>query len=122
MKTVLVVEDTDDLRDLFVEVLQAAGYRAQGAENGQSALELLASMRDDPCLVLLDMMMPVMDGRMFLDNLSQVHRVAALPIVVVSAAVSERKGVDGARKVVRKPISPKILLDLVHEFCGPPQP
>lgn len=120
MKTVLVVEDTDDLRELFLLVLRDAGYSAIGAENGGAALDLLEKMGNEPCLVLLDMMMPVMDGKMFLQALHQTHQIAALPVVVVSAMVSQDQTIDGARKVIRKPVSPKVLLDLVRELCGHP--
>jgi CheY-like chemotaxis protein len=119
MKTVLVVEDTEDLRDLFIEVIRHAGYRVLGAENGAEALEILGSEVTDPCLVLLDMMMPVMDGPMFLNALQQSHRVASLPIVALSAAVTD-KDVQGARRFVRKPVSPDVLIALVREYCGSP--
>jgi two-component system, chemotaxis family, chemotaxis protein CheY len=118
MKTVLVVEDTEDLRELFAEVLRDAGYSVIGAENGLQALELLESMSEEPSLVLLDMMMPIMDGSVFLRELSETPR-AALPVVVISAS-TQRDGVQGARRVVRKPVSPSALKELAYEFCGPP--
>jgi CheY-like chemotaxis protein len=119
MKTVLVVEDTEDLRDLFVEVLCREGYHALGAENGRAALDILRSGEDEPCLVLLDMMMPVMDGQTFLNTLRATHRASTLPIVVVSAAVSTRD-VRGATGVVKKPIAPDVLIALVRDYCGAP--
>lgn len=119
MKTVLVVEDTEDLRTLFVEVLRQEGYRVVGAENGEEALRVLRSEISEPCLVLLDMMMPVMDGEAFLNALHESHRVASLPIVVVSAAVSA-KGADGSRRLLKKPVAPDVLISLVREYCGSP--
>lgn len=119
MKTVLVVEDTEDLRELFVEVLQREGYRVHGAENGQAALDVLRTIVDEPCLVLLDMMMPIMDGQMFLNAIHEMHRAAALPIVVVSAAVGT-KGVLGAAGFVKKPVAPEVLIALVRDYCGTP--
>jgi CheY-like chemotaxis protein len=119
MKTVLVVEDTDDLRDLFVEVLRHQGYRVLGAENGQEALDILRSEINEPCLVLLDMMMPVMDGEEFLQSLDETHRAAALPIIVVSATVSN-EGVPGTAGFVKKPVAPEVLITLVREYCGAP--
>jgi CheY-like chemotaxis protein len=119
MKTILVVEDTEDLRELFMEVLRREGYRVLGAENGREALDTLRSMVDEPCLVLLDMMMPVMDGQMFLNTLHETHHAAALPILVVSAAISE-KGVPGATGFVKKPVVPEVLTTLVRQYCGPP--
>lgn len=118
VKTVLVVEDTDDLRELFVQVLAAEGYNALSAENGQEALKQLGSLGDAPCLVLLDIMMPVMDGYEFLAALRENHQLAALPIVVLSATVTET--VSGAKRVIKKPVSPETLISLVREFCGAP--
>ena len=118
MKTVLVVEDNPDIRDLSVAVLEGAGYAVESAANGEEALAMLGKMRD-PCLVLLDLMMPVMDGRTFLRRLSEVTlHVATLPVVVLSAAVGE--AVEGVRRVLRKPVSPEMLRKVVVEVCGPP--
>jgi two-component system chemotaxis response regulator CheY len=119
MKTVLVVEDSEDLRELFMEVLRQDGYRVLGAEHGQEALEVLRSCGTEPCLILLDMMMPVMDGQMFLNALDQTKRVAPLPIVVVSAGITEQ-GVRGATRFVKKPVAPIVLTTMVREYCGPP--
>ncbi len=119
MKTVLVVEDTEDLRELFVEVLNREGYRALGAENGHAALDILRSGADEPCLVLLDMMMPVMDGQTLLNTLQETHHATTLPIVVVSAGVSTGD-IRGATAFVKKPIAPDVLVALVREYCGAP--
>lgn len=120
MKTVLVVEDNDDLRELFMEILEEAGYRVLGAEHGERALGVLAAVTEPPALVLLDLMMPVMDGRTFLERLGADARWANLPIVVVSAASDREKALSGARRVVKKPISPESLRSIAAEFCGSP--
>ena len=119
MKTVLVVEDTEDLRELFLIALGEAGYNAIGAEHGAEALKILESLQDEPCLVLLDLMMPVMDGPAFLNALHESHRVAALPIVAVSA-IARPDNLDGVREMVKKPISLETLKRVVEEFCGLP--
>ncbi len=111
----LVVEDTEDLRELFIDVLADAGYTARGAENGQEALDALAAMPEKPCLVLLDMMMPVMDGAEFLDAIHANPLLAALPVVVVSAATTRTP--EGVRKVMKKPVAMDALLNVVSEFC-----
>lgn len=116
MKTVLVVEDVEDLRDLFMEVLRDEGYRVLAAKNGREALEILHSEVSEPCLVLLDMMMPVMDGHGFLSALHETHRAAPLPVIVVSA-VSET-AVKGTSGFVRKPVAPDVLISVVREYCG----
>jgi two-component system chemotaxis response regulator CheY len=116
MKTVLVVEDVDDLRDLFVEVLRDEGYRVLSAKNGSEALEILRAEVNEPCLILLDMMMPIMDGHGFLGALHDTHRAASLPVIVVSA-VSEN-AVRGTSGFVKKPVAPDVLISLVREYCG----
>jgi CheY-like chemotaxis protein len=116
MKTVLVVEDVEDLRDLFVEVLRNEGYRVLGAKDGSEALEILGSEVSEPCLVLLDMMMPTLDGHGFLEALQRTHRAASLPIIVVSAALE--KAVNGTNGFVKKPVAPQVLIALVREYCG----
>lgn len=116
MQTVLLVEDNDDIREMVADAVRAEGYEVREAENGQIAIEILGELKDEPCLVLLDWMMPVMDGRMFLEALSEAHRLACLPVVVVSAAVSDHAA--GARRVVKKPVSVDLLLRIVREYCG----
>ena len=117
MKTVLIVEDTEDLRELFMEVLRQDGYRVLGAENGREALDVLSAEGSEPCLVLLDMMMPVMDGKTFIESLHAAHRAATLPVVVVSATVGD-KGVPGTSGFVKKPVAPDVLIALVRAYCG----
>ncbi len=119
MKTVLVVEDNDDIRALVVEVLRMDGYVVHEAENGMRALEVLAALQDQPCLVLLDMMMPVMDGAHFLKALGDLHLLGALPVVVVSATHYSR--VVGAVKAIKKPVSADLLRQVVREYCGEPR-
>jgi CheY-like chemotaxis protein len=119
MKTVLVVEDTEDLRELFMEVLSREGYGVLGAENGQEALAVLATTHAELCLVLLDLMMPIMDGETFLRALQDRPRWLALPVIVVSAAAGGCC-VPGARTFVKKPVAPSVLAEVVRERCGPP--
>jgi CheY-like chemotaxis protein len=119
MKTVLVIEDTEDLRELFMAVLRQDGYRVLGAADGREGLDILRSQGEEPCLVLLDMMMPVMDGQTFLDTLGASHQVAPLPIVVVSAGATE-EGTRGASRFVKKPVGPDVLKAIVREYCGRP--
>lgn len=113
---ILVVEDNDDVRELLIEVLSEIGYDVHEARNGQEALDVLASLGTRPCLVLLDMMMPVMSGPEFLKAMGELHALAAIPVVVVTASADPRE-VDSARRIVKKPVSPEVIVQIVREFC-----
>ena len=117
MRQVLIVEDDADIREALAENLRDAGYGVREAENGKQALEFLESDAADPCLVLLDLMMPIMNGAELLQALQEGHRLASLPVVVVSAGGSPSEA-QGARRFLRKPPNPELLLALVREFCN----
>ncbi|MET0342215.1 MAG: response regulator [Polyangiales bacterium] len=117
MSTILLVEDDEDIREVIAEILRDAGYAVIEAENGQLALEALDNLREPPCLVLLDLMMPVMSGAELLRVLDETHRLASLPVIVVSAG-GDPASVAAATKFIRKPPSVGLLLQLVREFCG----
>jgi PAS domain S-box-containing protein len=80
---ILVVEDDPQNRDMMRRTLEKHGYISAEAENGKAALELLA--REIPALILLDLMMPVMDGFEFMEILRQTPKFANIPVVVVTA-------------------------------------
>jgi two-component system, chemotaxis family, chemotaxis protein CheY len=114
--TILVVEDSDDLRELVCTTLRRAGYAVLEADNGAAALALIEQLPEPPCLVLLDLMMPIMSGEQLLAKLEESGKLATLPVVVTSA-VADHHRPSGARAYVRKPVSETLLLQLVGEFC-----
>ena len=114
-KVVLIVDDEQDLLDVTSFVLESEGYRVQTARDGGEALALLrAGMR--PELVLLDMMMPVMNGWEFLEAVAQAPALRAIPIVVLTAAGSA--GIPGAVAVLRKPFDLGVLVEVVERHAG----
>ena len=84
-RTVLVVDDDYDLRETMRDVLEEEGYLVQTASNGQDALDCLRD-GESPEVVLLDLMMPVMDGWHFLDEIARDSALADIPVVVMSAS------------------------------------
>jgi CheY-like chemotaxis protein len=80
---ILVVEDNQDIRDAVVELLQIEGYSVRGARDGADALDVLA--QDPPDLIVLDMNMPRMDGREFLERQRLDRRSAEVRIIIMSA-------------------------------------
>ena len=95
MSTILVVEDNPSNRQPMARLLRAEGYETLCVDNGQSALEALSFMTPD--LVLLDLMMPVMDGLEFLKILRQNSMWAALPVIVCTAKPTGDPSVQQAR-------------------------
>ena len=115
---VLVVDDDPAIRMLLGEMLQADGYQAQVAQNGCEALDLLDQWQPD--LILLDLMMPVMDGWTFRQRQLTLRDAAAIPVVVLSAAHdAPRQGAAlQAAAVVAKPFEVNELLDTVGRLVS----
>lgn len=113
---VLVVDDDDDVRESFAELLEDRGHRVFAAENGRQALEVLDSL-PRPAVVMLDLMMPVMNGPEFLAQLRRgPHR--DLPVVVVSA-FSERADGLPAQAALAKPLRPALLFRTLDRLACP---
>jgi CheY-like chemotaxis protein len=115
-KDVLVVDDDPDMIDALLLVLGTAGYATRSAANGKQALEAVA--QNKPALVLLDMLMPVMNGWQFARELHDRYG-RAVPIVVVSAAehVRARAQEVGAEDALSKPFNMADLLRVVARYA-----
>jgi two-component system response regulator MprA len=111
--SVLLVDDDEDIRESLAYVLQAEGYRVELASNGQEALERLHS-GPAPSVVVLDLMMPVMSGWRFLEELSALQ--STVPVLVVSAAVPPKPA--GVAGCLGKPFDLDTLLAKVAECVG----
>lgn len=113
-RQVLVVEDNLDIRGTVELVLQAEGFRVLVASNGADALALLRATAKLPHVILLDLMMPVMDGYAFREAQRADPRLSGIPIVVLTAdGHAERKAADlGAAGFLQKPVD---LDDLIAE-------
>ena len=86
-KAVLLVEDDIDVREAVADTLDEAGYRVSPARNGQEALDMLRSGAVQPRVILLDLMMPVMDGWQFREEQLRDPALASIPVVALSAHV-----------------------------------
>ena len=117
---ILVVDDEEMIRDSIVEFLDENGYQGVGAADGQEALDKLAAAGAPlPCLILLDLMMPIMDGRSFREHQLQTPELAAIPVVVFSAYrdVAKTAGELNAAGHLPKPVKLSELLRTVQEHC-----
>jgi CheY-like chemotaxis protein len=110
-RRILLVEDDDDLRDAVAESLEDEGYRVESAIHGADALAKLNSGAR-PDVILLDLMMPVMDGWQFRAAQLAHPEHAHIPVIVITAAGSLKKQID-ARQIIRKPFAPEELLRAV---------
>jgi CheY-like chemotaxis protein len=113
VKTVLVVDDEVGAAEVLVLILEEEGYRASCAVNGRAGLDKVRQMVPD--LVIVDYMMPVMDGAQFVRELRADPRLAQVKIVIHSglpeAAIRER--VEGYDAFLRKPYNVNVLLELL---------
>ena len=109
---VLVVDDDPYIRDVVAQLLEGEGYRIEEATNGAEALGVVSDATRRPNIILLDLMMPVMDGWEFARRLQEYIPPLNIPIVVLSAArlPTERLTVLGARAVLAKPFDVDELL------------
>ena len=113
---ILLAEDDQPLRDAMTELLNDAGYSVEAVSNGRDALDWLHDSPTPPKLILLDLMMPVMDGWQFLDEQQKSPRNAAIPVVVLSANGSFA-GRSESIPFLRKPVALKPLLAVVRRYC-----
>jgi CheY-like chemotaxis protein len=115
---VLVVEDDPDIRATICEALEDNGYATVGAGNGVEALEYLRTAPDRPCLILLDLMMPVMDGHTFRTEQRSDAALAGIPVVVISAYRDvEKHANELAADFLAKPVRLDALLETARKHC-----
>ena len=115
---VLVVEDDRELQDSLADVLGEAGFEVVAAEDGLRALRYLQS-HPAPCVVLLDLMMPGMDGFELRRRMLADPNLACIPVVVTTALSHDFRSRDRlrARAYLHKPFDMAALLDVVRQ-CG----
>jgi CheY-like chemotaxis protein len=116
--TVVVVDDDPDLLEALAELLETHGYAVETAANGAEALAKLRGL-DAPCLVLLDLMMPVMNGWEFCQRRQADDRLAKVPVVIISAdeELAAHAATLSATAFLPKPIDVGRLLDMVGRHC-----
>ena len=120
-KKILIVEDNELNRAILSEILSEE-YSILEAGNGLDALKILESERDEIALILLDVMMPVMDGYTFLDRVREDEELTLIPVIVMTQGDSEEDEVDalthGATDFVPKPYRPRIILHRIASIIN----
>ena len=115
---ILIVEDDEAIAEAIVSLLEDEGYEAMSVSDGRAALEKLRN-GERPCLILLDISMPVMNGWRFREEQLKDAALAPIPIVVCTA---DGRAEDKARSIgaagwLQKPIDPERLLEVVGTHC-----
>jgi CheY-like chemotaxis protein len=113
--TVLVVEDEEDLRETMREALESNGYAVVAAREGQEALDQLERI-EHLCLVILDLLMPGMNGWDFFAKFRARPGLADVPVVVHSSAPSRAPA--GVTRVLKKPVDLEHLLSVIRQYCA----
>ncbi len=116
-RKLLLVEDDAELRQSLCDLLTDAGYDVECAENGRVALTFLEDS-PPPCLVLLDLMMPVMNGWEFRDAQSRNAKISDIPVVILTADGRADMKAETLRAAgyLRKPIQVDRLLGILAQF------
>jgi CheY-like chemotaxis protein len=112
---VLLVDDDADIRDLVAQALRTRQFEVALADDGAAALDWLAQ-HEPPCLILLDLMMPVMDGWQVLDRLQENERLAQVPVVITTAFRPEA-ALAARLPILRKPYQLRDLYAVVDRHC-----
>jgi len=119
--SILIVDDDRDIREALAEALQLEGYETEGVADGREALEYLKG-GNSVCAILLDLMMPGMNGWEFRDKQRADPELASIPVIVISAdgnaaEKAKRLSVDD---YLCKPASAEDLVSVVAKYCGAP--
>jgi CheY-like chemotaxis protein len=115
-RIVIVTDDDQDIRECIVELLQEEEIDARGAEDGRAALDLLDTLGDDRCILLLDLMMPKMGGYEVIAHLERDGRLPALPVIVCTA--SKRAELPSSvRSVIQKPFVLEAILQALQDVA-----
>jgi CheY-like chemotaxis protein len=114
---VLIIEDDADLREMMAQLLTLEGFAAATAANGREALLYLRT-NAAPDVILLDLMMPVMDGWEFRREQQRDRDMAGVPVIVLSALDQPRAADVAADAFLKKPLDFDRLLELIRRYCA----
>lgn len=115
-RNILVIEDNKEIQDSLKLALEVEGYNVFTADNGKEGIETLHKM-PTPCMILLDLMMPVMNGWEFVEEISKDIMLSSIPVVVVSA-FGDKKATPKTEEYLQKPVDLDALLNTVSKYCG----
>ena len=116
-RAVLVVDDDLDIREALTDILEDRGFSVMSAANGREALALLRSLDAPPTVILLDLMMPIMDGYGFLEEHRKDASLAVIPVAIITAGHGvDRSRIDDVTPIVPKPINVPRLFSILDDL------
>lgn len=113
---VMIVDDEPDIRESLQEFFEDEGFAVRAASNGAQALELLAN-EALPCVLILDLMMPILDGNEVYSRMQADPRLSSVPVVI---STSDPSRAPSGVLIMRKPIDLNRLLSTVRSCCSQP--
>jgi DNA-binding response OmpR family regulator len=113
-EAILLVEDEDELRDVLTDILEDEGYDVIPASNGKQARDYLDTAR--PSVIILDLMLPIMNGWEYLRALRSDERFASIPVLVTTGVDRDRP--PGASAILKKPYSVGELVEILGRLLG----
>jgi CheY-like chemotaxis protein len=115
---IFIIEDDEEIRSTLHSVFEDEGYVVESFRNGQEAIVRL-TVESDPCLILLDMMMPVMNGVEFMHAFHGLKAtIVPIPVYLVSATSDSKQASDiGCHGFIKKPMAVSILLNIARAHC-----
>lgn len=116
-RTIMVIEDDESIRQTIALALEIKGYEVISVSDGREAIDQLSD-KARPCLILLDLMMPVLDGWEFLDELKKLpQEIAQIPTIVISAFNDKSGKMSESGEFISKPIDLEQLFNVAQKHC-----
>lgn len=126
-RSILIIEDNKEILDSLKLALEEEGFNIRTANNGKEGLEKL-TIQPLPCAIMLDLMMPVMNGWEFLEEMKKDSSFLSIPIIILSALGDKSSSLKNAlgdkslklniQEYYQKPIDLNSLLSTIHKHCG----
>jgi CheY-like chemotaxis protein len=113
--TILIVDDDETIREALGDLLTLNGFSVMTAPNGEEALALLRSTPTVPCAILLDLLMPVMDGWGFLEQRGADPKLRRIAVGVMSGLASQPSAIPGVQVMLKKPMELPAVMEFISD-------
>lgn len=116
-KVLLIIDDDESIRETLQQVLEIEGFDVLAAAEGKTGLEVLKLNKEKIGVVLLDLMMPEMNGWQFLEVQQNDPEISAIPVIVITAFPNESGSIRPSA-ILKKPLDPESLIERILPLCG----